>query len=172
MTSSPVLQQLDPFQWKVHRYGLPASRWEQLQNRSYWITGAGSGFGMAMSVALASAGAHVFLTGRRESKLRETVEYVKGVGGEHKCCHLIPADLSDPIAIEKASALIHNSSAGLDGVINSAAVAQRMSLPYPLIQEAAAYWDDIMHINVRTPWLVTRSVIPGMARRGAIKALF
>ncbi|GAB3948350.1 SDR family oxidoreductase [Kribbella albertanoniae] len=46
------------------------------------VTGGGSGLGREMALALATAGYDVFVTGRTESKLRETVELgaVKGYG--------------------------------------------------------------------------------------------
>src|SRR4030095_4299943 len=46
------------------------------------VTGASSGLGRAFALALADAGARVFLTARREDKLREAVGEIKQRGGE------------------------------------------------------------------------------------------
>ena len=67
MVTDPILAD-----WRDHRFGLPEERWAWLQDRSAWVTGAGTGFGQALSVALMLAGCRVFLSGRRIEKLKET----------------------------------------------------------------------------------------------------
>jgi NAD(P)-dependent dehydrogenase (short-subunit alcohol dehydrogenase family) len=54
----------------------------RLDGRVALITGASSGLGRAFALALASAGARVFLTARREDKLREVAHEITEAGGD------------------------------------------------------------------------------------------
>src|SRR5262245_38367087 len=122
---SVIVRNWDPRDWKSHRYGLPLERWERLQGRNYWITGAGTGFGRAMTVALASAGARVFLTGRREFKLRETIAEIGSLDVSTERCHSIPADIDEANEIETACTHIRSLCSTLHGLVNNAAAPQR-----------------------------------------------
>lgn len=146
-----IVEDLDPREWRRHKYGLAADRWERLGNRSYWITGAGTGFGWAMATALASSGSRVFLTGRREAKLHQAIEGIRSVGIPTDRCHMVPADVTDPEQVERACASIQTCCPSLQGLVNNAAAPQRTRHQYPLQQETVECWDEIMRVNVRAP---------------------
>src|SRR5262245_34151711 len=97
-----ILEDLDPRDWRVHKFGLTASRSERLRGKDYWITGAGTGFGRAIATALASCGARIFLTGRRRSKLVETVDQIASFGIPTERCHIVPADIGDAEQVGQA----------------------------------------------------------------------
>lgn len=61
-----------------------------LNGKAALITGGGSGIGRATAIALAQQGAKVFILGRREDKLQETVKAVESFNGacEHKTCDI------------------------------------------------------------------------------------
>ena len=161
----------DPRQWHKHKYGLPEDRWERLTNRAYWITGAGTGFGRALATALASAGSRVFLTGRRETKLNEALGMIGSFGIPTKRCHVIPADITDQTQLARAYAHVQTLCTSLQGLVNNAAVPPCMRSTYPL-QEDEACWDEIMTVNVRAPWLVTKMALPHMLEGGEVRTLF
>ena len=71
-STNGILQYAEPDSWRDHRFGLSKSRWDWLQGRVFWVTGAGTGYGRAIALALAAAGAFTFITGRRIAKLEET----------------------------------------------------------------------------------------------------
>lgn len=79
---------------------------ERGDERTVWITGAGSGVGRAVAVSAASAGARVVLSGRRAPALAKTAHLVHRVGGESlelECDMIQPEDLRRAYAALKAS---------------------------------------------------------------------
>lgn len=167
-----VIQNADPVKWKEHHYGLSLERWNFLQSKSFWITGAGTGYGKSMAVALAATGANVFLTGRRKEKLRESLEEMNSLGIPIKNCHIVEADITDIEQVMKASDRIKCLCSSLYGLINNAALPSRTGIPYPLQEEAIEYWEQMMRLNVTTPWLLTRTIFPHMKCGGAVRVLF
>ncbi|WP_037225011.1 SDR family NAD(P)-dependent oxidoreductase, partial [Rhodococcus sp. R1101] len=57
------------------------------------ITGAGQGIGQGVAFALAREGAAIAVTGRTESKLVDTVEQVRALGGT---AEPVVCDIADP----------------------------------------------------------------------------
>lgn len=167
-----ILQDADRRDWKLHHYGLATNRWELLSARNYWITGAGTGYGRAIAIALAAAGARVFLTGRREEMLHDAIAEARALGASADRCHAVPADVTDPGQVDQACLVIHKRCTALQGMVHCAAAPQRTAMPWPLLQESADYWDDIMRINVKGPWLISRTMLPYMVRGGEVRALF
>jgi len=74
---------------------------ELLKERTILITGGGTGLGRAMSLRFAELGASLFLVGRREDPLRETVQDVRGKGAR---AAWFSADVRDFAAVESALA--------------------------------------------------------------------
>lgn len=167
-----VLTYVDPARWQEHLYGLPSERWEVLRGKSFWITGAGTGYGRCLTVALASAGAGVFLTGRRVEKLRETVQEAASLGIDTKNCHLVEADITDPEQILKACERIKGLCPALDGLVNNAAIPTDLEIKNPLQEESLEYWQRMMNTNVTAPWFITRSIFPHMLASGHVRVLF
>jgi NAD(P)-dependent dehydrogenase (short-subunit alcohol dehydrogenase family) len=60
----------------------------------------------------------------------------------------------------------------LHGVVNSAAIPQRAAVRFPLADESVEFWDDVIAVNVRGGWLVTRAALPHMIRHGGARVLF
>jgi len=172
MTTQGVLQDPDPRDWKRHRYGLSAERWNFLKDRSYWITGAGTGFGRALAVALTCAGAHVFLSGRRPEKLSETVDEVRSVEASAALLHVLPVDLTDSYQVDEASRYVTRHCAVLCGLINNAALPQQGQLRWPLQEASRDFWDRIFHLNVTAQWYITKSILPHMTKGSEVKILF
>lgn len=170
--TSPVLQDADPRAWKEHCYGLPAERWESLRGQNFWITGAGTGFGRAVAVALSCAGAGVFLTGRREAKLLETIDDAEALGAARGECFALPADITSEEQMTAATRTIERSGRPLRGIINSAAVPQQRRSEWPLMEESTASWQNMLAANVLGSWLATKCALPLMIRSGVVRALF
>lgn len=163
--------QQTPKNWQNHRFGLTPERWQALKEKPIWITGAGTGFGRCLAIALGLAGAHLFLTGRRESKLRETINEIERLIGSKPNCSLVMADLSNPGQIQNACRLVEKSCNGLHGLINNAAMPAHI-LDNPLQDESVSFWDNMMATNVRAPWLLTREIFPHLLKNRSARILF
>lgn len=83
------------------------------------ISGGSSGMGRATAQLLAAAGSAVFIHGRRQSAVDETISLVRDAGGSIAGT---AGDLSDPGDVERIFAAAELQMGGLDVWINSAAV--------------------------------------------------
>lgn len=119
-----ILQTLDPALWKRHLWGAPLHRIKLLRDRFFWGTGAGTGYGQAIAVMLASAGATVFMTGRRAQKLEETQQLMLSLEIATESVHALAADITDAPQAHAAWEHITRRSAHLNGIIHSAALPQ------------------------------------------------
>lgn len=172
ITTRGIIQKANPAKWSEHHYGLSLERWNSLQNKSFWITGAGTGYGRSMAVALASANADIFLTGRRREKLQETLEEMKSLNIPTRNCHIIEADITDIEQMMRACNKVKSLCSSLYGLVNNAALPSKEGILYPLHDESLEYWEKMMRLNVRAPWLLTRTIFPYMKHGGVVRVLF
>lgn len=87
-----------------------------LEGKVVLVTGASSGIGKSISVLCSRMGAKVYITARREDKLKETIAEIQGDESQY-----IVADLSKQDDIN----LIVDQLPKLDGVIHCAGVGSR-----------------------------------------------
>jgi NAD(P)-dependent dehydrogenase (short-subunit alcohol dehydrogenase family) len=86
-----------------------------MADRFALVTGAGSGVGRATATALASEGWAVALLGRRKDALEETAGLCTGAR-----TLVLPADVTDPAAVEAAFARLKAAFGRLDLLFNNA----------------------------------------------------
>lgn len=91
----------------------------KLDGRAALITGGGSGIGRECALTFAEAGASVFITGRREEKLREVQDLIHRNGG---ICEYAALDVSTEANCKKMVEQAADILDGLDIVVNSAGV--------------------------------------------------
>lgn len=82
------------------------------------VTGAGTGIGRAAALALAADGWSVALVGRRQAPLEETAAAATGAPRTL----VLPADVSDPAAVDATFAKVASEFGRLDLVFNNAGV--------------------------------------------------
>ena len=167
-----ILQDVVPVSWPDHHFGLPQQRWERLGGKSFWITGAGSGYGRCISLALAAAGAQVFISGRRIGKLRETLSEVISLGIDVSRCVLVPVDITQEMDLAGATDVIRRQTANLDGLVNSAALPQPQTGPYPLAEQSLPAWTNLLATNVTGPWLVSKAALSCMNEDDGFRMVF
>lgn len=125
------------------------------------ITGAGRGIGKAIALAYARQGARLALCARTASELQQTVDEIRALGGEAEGWSCDVA-LEEPV--EEFVAGAHEKFGRIDVLVNNAGV---MTRPAPLTELEVKKWDYTIAVNLRGPFLVTRAVLPVMARRKA-----
>lgn len=93
-----------------------------LKDRTILVTGGGTGLGRSMALRFAELGASLFLIGRREGPLAETVKDLRAQGARAAC---VSADIRDFAAVENAVAAAEREFGrpfgGIDTVVNNAA---------------------------------------------------
>jgi NAD(P)-dependent dehydrogenase (short-subunit alcohol dehydrogenase family) len=119
------------------------------------VTGATSGIGRAVALQLARDGAEVMVHGRDAARGAETVQEIRGGGGE---ASFIAADLGNPADVRRLASDVGE----VDILINNAGIARFG----PTAEFDAAVFDEMFASNVRAPFLLVAALAPGMAARG------
>lgn len=166
-----VRTDFDPIEWKSHRFGLFESRWRELRGKKIWITGAGTGYGRALSIALACAEAEIYLTGRREEKLRETAEEIKSFGAINYKYHILPADITDAGQVVDVTNKIRSVTDSLYGLVHCAALVTENN-NQPLQNETFETWENLFRTNVTAPWFITQKIFPHMINCKSVRIIF
>ena len=130
-----------------------------LKDKVVLITGAGSGLGKALALAAGQVGAKVICAGRRKERIKQTADEVSKVGGMGTAVEM---DVTDLKSVEKGLKMAEKVGP-IDILINNAGIITGMKAVQDLPVEE---WDKIMSTNVRGPYLLMRTILPGMIQRG------
>ncbi|MFG5778902.1 SDR family oxidoreductase [Comamonas sp. J-3] len=133
----------------------------QLQGRRILVTGAARGLGFAFAQALCEHGAHVALADLRADLLPQSVAALQGRGFS---AIGIRVDVSDPASVQQCAEQAVRELGGLDGLVNNAAVTDSGGKGMDDIE--LAKWDQVMDVNVRGTWLMTRACRPALRESG------
>lgn len=136
-----------------------------LDGRRILVTGAARGLGLAFARALCEQGAQVALADLREDLLQQSVADLRVDGFS---VIGIAVDVNDPASIQRCADQAVQALGGLDGLVNNAAVTDSGGCGMDDIE--IAKWDQVMNVNVRGTWLMTRACRPALraSGRGAI----
>jgi 3-oxoacyl-[acyl-carrier protein] reductase len=122
------------------------------------ITGATEGIGRATAFALGRAGYRVGVCARTEAKVRQLVKKLKAAGIEAAGA---AADVGDADQTVRMIEEITGILGQIDVLINNAGIL----IARPFEELTLEDWDATMSTNVRSLYLVTRAVLPGMRQR-------
>jgi NAD(P)-dependent dehydrogenase (short-subunit alcohol dehydrogenase family) len=130
-----------------------------LANRVALITGSTSGIGKGMAEHFATLGARVVVHGRDREAGARLVETIRARGSE---AAFIDGDIADEavcLALVKGTV---DRFGGLDILVNNAASTSRA----PIESATTAFWDRMMAINLRAPFILMREALAAMKARG------
>lgn len=131
-----------------------------IEGKTALVTGASRGIGAATAVALAKAGAkHVIIHfNSYRQGAEEVLDRVRSCGATGE---LIQADLSEMPGIEHVVASVRERE--IDILVNNAgSLVQRATL----LEFTPELYDRVMTLNVKSAWMITQAVVPGMLRKG------
>ena len=123
------------------------------------ITGASGGFGGASARGLAKAGAKVMLTGRSEDKLEVVAKEIQEAGFSAAYVAGNPASEGDNIRIVEETV---QEFGGIDILITAAG----LSRVQPITEFPVEEFEEIMDVNVKGSWLISREVGRVMIEQG------
>lgn len=130
-----------------------------LNGRVALVTGGSRGIGAAVAVTLARAGADVAVNYRaRPDDARDVVERVEGLG---RSAMLAQADVSDAAEVARMVEGVEQQLGPVDVLINNAGVA----ITRDLDTLTEADFDTTIAVNLKSVFLCTQAVLPGMRRR-------
>ncbi len=125
------------------------------QGKNVWIVGASSGIGHALALELSGRGATLALSARDEGKLQSLNVLA---GGRH---HVVPLDVTDAAAVERAAAHVFSLFSCLDSVIFMAGTYQPMRID--AMDMAAS--GGIVATNLTGALNLLHAVLPGLQRQ-------
>jgi short-subunit dehydrogenase len=119
------------------------------------ITGAGQGLGRAIALKFAQHGIHTILVGKTESKLLSVQDEITNLNGEASVYHL---DVTDDDGVEKFAESLADKT--VDILVNCAG---DWLIEY-METTTNAQLDHILNVNLRAPYVVSRSMIPNLRK--------
>lgn len=137
-----------------------------MKGRVALVTGAGQngtlpGVGYATSRVLAAHGARVAVLDRNAEAAARTVEAITASGGE---AIALVADVTDDRACAGAVAEVTERFGRLDALVNNVAAGDRAGV----FEVTPERFDELVDINLKSAWQVTRHAVPVLPRGSAI----
>jgi 3-oxoacyl-[acyl-carrier protein] reductase len=119
------------------------------------VTGGGRGIGRSIALELAGAGMQVAVSARTRGEVEQTAREAGG--------HAVLADVSRQSDVENMVADVESALGPIDLLVNNAGIAHWEERAWD--DDPTAWW-RVFEVNVLGPFLVSRTVIPGMIERG------
>jgi NAD(P)-dependent dehydrogenase (short-subunit alcohol dehydrogenase family) len=132
----------------------------ELQGKVGIVTGGTSGIGRDTAILFAKAGAKVVVAGRREVEGKETIELIRGAGGEGL---FVKADLSRGPEVEALVRKTVEKFGRLDVAVNNAGIEGNW---IPIAEQSEDDFDRTIAINVKGVWLCLKYEIQQMLKQG------
>jgi len=132
---------------------------ERLKNKVALVSGGATGVGGAASRLFASEGARLVVLDINASAAEATAQAIRAQGGEALC---VVADVSQAAQVDAAVATALQHFGRIDVLFNHAGSI----VVKPFLETTEDDWDHLMAVNVKSMYLVTRAVLPGMLAQG------
>jgi 3-oxoacyl-[acyl-carrier protein] reductase len=130
-----------------------------LTGRTALVTGASRGIGAATAVALAREGAAVAVNYReREAAAQEVAGRIVAEGGR---ATVVQADVTSADEVERLVRTVEAELGPIDILVNNAGIARVQAID----QVTERDWDEVLAANLKSCFLVTQAVVPGMRSR-------
>ncbi|WP_340118294.1 SDR family oxidoreductase [Pelagibius sp. 7325] len=136
----------------------------RLAGKVAMVVGAGSsgpgwGNGKATAVLFAREGARLFCVDINLEAAEETVDLIRGEGGEAESCR---ADVSKAAEVEAMVARCLETYGRIDVLDNNVGILQ-VGGP---VETDEANWDRVLDVNLKSMFLTCKHVLPVMERQG------
>jgi 3-oxoacyl-[acyl-carrier protein] reductase len=130
-----------------------------LRGKIALVTGASRGIGRAIAVGLAGRGADVAVNYKTHEK--EAWVTQQQVTSQGRRSIVIQADVSRSSEVGNMIAAVEGDLGPVDILVNNAGIARFQSIE----ATTEADWDEVLTANLKSVFLVTQAVLPGMRRR-------
>jgi NAD(P)-dependent dehydrogenase (short-subunit alcohol dehydrogenase family) len=124
------------------------------------VTGAGQGIGRAIALSYAREGARVVVADFNEQTGSETVDLIRGSGGE---AHFVAGDVSQESSVEAMVDAVRTTYGRLDIACNSAAVSRGSG---PIHEFEREVFDQTLEMCLTNTWLCMKHEITAMLETG------
>lgn len=130
------------------------------------VTGAGRGVGRAVAIALAQRGFQMALLGRPSPQHAEGAALI-AAATPHPLLEVF-ADFADAAALERVAAEVVAKLGAPAVVVHNAGVVVRARIE----ETSVVAWDEQLDVNLRAPFVLTRSLLPSMRQAGTGRFVF
>jgi len=123
------------------------------------VTGASRGIGKAVALAFAQAGVDVAVNYHaQEAAAHETCERITSLG---RRALAVRADVSRAPEVARLVKTVEEGLGPVEILVNNAGITR----PQPLHEITEKDWDELLDTNLKSVFLVTQLVLPGMRAR-------
>jgi 3-oxoacyl-[acyl-carrier protein] reductase len=130
----------------------------KLDSRIAIVTGAASGLGRAIALLFAKEGADIAIIDLKAEAAEAVAREARDLG---RRALAVAADVADETQVRQAMEVIVRELGEPDILVNNAGIDTTS-----IVEEMpTAMWDDMIRINLKSVFLCTRAVLPGMRRR-------
>lgn len=137
----------------------------RLNGRIAVVTGCSRGIGSAMAMALAEAGADIVgVSSSMTDDGGALGEHVRSLGRKFSG---YACDLGDRVAVGSLVQTLKQHHPVIDVLVNNAGIIRRA----PAVDHADADWDEVLGVNLSTPFILSREVGRDMVQRGGGKII-
>lgn len=141
-----------PYAWRT-------SAVHKLEQRIALVTGASRGIGRAVAIALAEAGAGVAINYRTQKAAAEEVRaFIRNLG---RPVVALQADVSSSAEVDQLVQAVEHELGPVEILVNNAGITQIK----PFYELTEADWDEILRVNLKSAFLMTNRILPGMRQR-------
>ena len=130
----------------------------RLEGKTALITGGGDGIGRATAHLFSEEGAQVGIMGRTEARLHNAVEEASG----HGEVTAYQGDVSNEQDVKRVVEDFYKKHGRIDILFNNAGIYEAGTV----VTTSMDVWDRTMGINVKGVFLVSKYVVPLMAKHG------
>ena len=129
-----------------------------LEGRVALVTGGSRGIGEMIASGFVANGVRTYISARKADACDAAAERLSALGA----CISIPADLSSMDGIEHLAAELEGLEERLDILVNNAGAV--WGAPVEDFPESG--WDKVLAINLKSPFFLTRRLLPMLERAG------
>lgn len=123
------------------------------------VTGAGRGIGQQIAKKLAEAGAKVAVVDLQADWCRETVDLVEAAGSTALA---LGCNVAESAEVDACVKRVIEAFGTVDILVNNAGIIRRE----PFLEHSAKNWNDVISINLSTPFFLSQAVARQMVKQG------
>jgi NAD(P)-dependent dehydrogenase (short-subunit alcohol dehydrogenase family) len=143
----------------------PSTSKPLLDGHRVLVTGGARGLGLDFARCIAEHGGRLVIADILADQARQAAAALRADGHDVSA---LPLDLADPGSIADCARDAIAILGGLDGLVNNGAITSSGGRSYTELE--VPVWDQVMQVNVRGTWLMTRACAPALksCARGSV----